>query len=273
MSLLEETRQLLKTYKISPNRLMGQNFLIDSSIFHSLASHANLTLDDAVLDIGAGFGFLTRFLAMKSRIVFAVEKDAPISHVLEERLKDVPNVRIISGDVLIAAVPEFDKVVAAPPYQISSPLLMWLFNREFSCAVLVLQKDFAERVVAEVGSESYSWLTVYTHFQAKAEVLEDVPRERFCPEPEVDSVVLRLTPYSEPPFKLRNSTLFARLLKHVFSERNKKVNNAVLPFAKNTLGLSLEDAKLRLSKLSFSQERVRALPPEAFGELAHAFID
>jgi 16S rRNA (adenine1518-N6/adenine1519-N6)-dimethyltransferase len=273
MSLLEETKQILWTYGIIPKRLLGQTFVVDVSVFQRLVGYASLTANDVVLDVGAGFGFLTSLLAAKSRLVFAVEKDPSVAFVLGERLANVANVNIIKGDVLTTNLAPFDKLVSAPPYQISSPLLIWLFERRFECAVLILQEEFANRLVAKVGTEDYSWLTVYTCSRGTVELLDDVPRNMFHPEPEVDSKIVRLTPCAQSTFNFNNARLFVQMLKCVFSERNKKLSNAALPFAKNVLRLSTEDTKSRLKKLPFCEERVRTLSPETFGEIAHVLID
>ena len=273
MSLLEESKYLLRVYGIVPNRLLGQNFVVDGSVLQRLVDYASLTPNDVVLDVGAGFGFLTGLSAARCRIVFAIEKDNSVASVLEERLVGVANVTIIRGDALTIDVPPFDKLVSAPPYRISSALLTWLFDRQFVCAVLILQKEFAKRLAAKVGTQDYGWLTVYAHSRGVVELLDDVPRSMFHPEPEVDSMIVRLTPHAQPMFNINNPRIFVQMLKHVFSERNKKLSNAALPFAKNVLGLSVEDARLRLRKLDFWEERVRILTPEAFGEVAHVLID
>ena len=175
--------------------------------------------------------------------------------------------------MLNTKLPLFDRVISAPPYQISSVLLTWLFDRPFKCAILILQEEFANRITAQLGTEDYSWLTVYAYYHARVESLDALPRQKFHPEPEVDSIIVRLIPRSQPAFLVNDRRLFKQMLKTVFTERNKKLINAALPFAKNLLRLSAEDAKLRLSKLSFCEERVRTLAPEAFGEVARVLID
>src|SRR3972149_7775458 len=119
---LSETKSLLRTHRILPNKLLGQNFLVDSSVFAKLAEHASLTGDDVVLDVGAGFGFLTRFLANKCKGVVAVEKDPRVAAVLREQLRGLANVTVIEGDMLKVAVPDFSKVISIPPYYLSSRL-------------------------------------------------------------------------------------------------------------------------------------------------------
>jgi len=273
MSLLEKTRRLLWNHHIVPNKFLGQNFLIDASIFPKLVDYASLNRTDVVLDVGAGFGFLTRFIAAKCARVLAVEKDSLVASVLHEQLRTENNISVIEGDVLNTALPLFDKVVSAPPYQISSALLKWLFARPFKCAVMILQKEFANRITAQIGTEDYSWMTVYAYHHTKVESLDALPRQKFYPEPEVDSIIVRLIPRSLPALPVNDPRLFGQMLKSVFAERNKKLVNAAFPFAKTVLKLSDEDAKLRLRKLPFCEERVRTLAPECFGEVARVLID
>src|SRR5512139_1387193 len=129
MSLLEKTKHLLWKYHIVPNKLLGQNFLVDGAIFPKLVEYASLDRTDVVLDIGAGFGFLTCFMAAKCARVLAVEKDSLVAAVLHEQVREKSNISVIEADVLNTALPVFGKVVSAPPYQISSALLKWLFAR------------------------------------------------------------------------------------------------------------------------------------------------
>jgi 16S rRNA (adenine1518-N6/adenine1519-N6)-dimethyltransferase len=272
MMSVSETKRLLRTYRIVSNRLLGQNFIVNTSIFPKLADYSSLSKIDVVLDAGAGFGFLTRFLANKCKSVLAVEKDPVVAVVLREQLKGLANVTVVEGDVLKATVPSFNKVASIPPYQISSRLLMWLFDRGFECAVLVLQKEFAGRLVAAVGSEDYGWLTVATRYRAEVQLLDAVPNFMFYPQPEVDSVIVRLKPWTATPFEVRDEPFFRRMVQWLFTHRNKKLSNAVASFIKNTLNVVREEAEKAACTFSFHEKRVRELPPEAFGELANALV-
>src|SRR5665647_2498288 len=148
----EETKQLLRTHRISPNKLLGQNFMVEPSLYPKLCTHAILSKADVVLDAGAGFGWLTCYLADKCRAVVAVEKDPQIAVVLREQIMDLGNVTVIEGDMLKVALPEFNKVIAIPPYYLSSHLVTWLLEKNIDCAVMILQKEFAGRLIADVGS-------------------------------------------------------------------------------------------------------------------------
>ena len=268
---ISETKRLLRTFRIVPNRLLGQNFMVEYSIFPKLSDYASLDKADVVLDAGAGFGFLTRFLANKCKSVLAVEKDPRVAAVLREQLKGSANVTVIEGDVLKVAVPCFSKVVSIPPYHISSRLLLWLFDKGFDCAVFVFQKEFAGRLVASVGSDNYGWLKVVAYQTVKIELLDAIPKYMFYPPPEVDSVIVRLTPWTDAPFEVKDEAFFRRMVRWLFTQRNKKLSNALAPFIKNTLKMTKEDAEKVAGTFLFREKRVRELPPEAFGEVANAF--
>ena len=96
---LEETKELLRAYRITPNKLLGQNFMVEPSFYEKLCTYSSLDRTDVVLDAGAGFGFLSRFLAEKCEGVLAVEKDRQIATVLQEQVKDIGNV--IGSDIEI----------------------------------------------------------------------------------------------------------------------------------------------------------------------------
>jgi 16S rRNA (adenine1518-N6/adenine1519-N6)-dimethyltransferase len=244
--------------------------MVEPSLFGKLCAYASLGVSDVVLDAGAGFGFLSRFLADKCKAVIAVEKDPQVAKALREQVKGIGNVTVIEGDTLKATLPEFNKVISIPPYYLSSNLVAWLLERNIACAVLVLQKEFANRLVAAVGSEDYGWLTVLTYQHAEAELLDAVPKGMFFPQPEVDSVIVRLKPWSEIPFKVKDEAFFKQIAKWLFTQRNKKLGKALAPFFKTNLQLSRQDAENLAVALPFHDKRARELTPEQFGALADA---
>ena len=248
-----KTDLLLKEHGIIPNKKMGQNFMIDSSIFHKLSEYASLCTTDVVLDVGAGFGFFTKFLAQICEKVVAVEKDKKIMEVLEDQLSSINNVTIVKGDILKVDLPKFNKVVSIPPYYLSSRLISWLFQQKIVCAVLILQKAFAEKLLALPDTDSYGWLTVISQYYAKIDLLDEVIAEKFYPKPEVDSIIVRIIPWSSHPFKVFNPQLFNIIIKYLFTNRNKKLTNAIQPFLKKNLDFS----KSRIQRLfiSFSISR------------------
>lgn len=270
--MLETARSLLRTYKIHPNSLLGQNFMIEPSTFKIMSDYASLGPDDVVLDVGAGLGLLTRFLAGKCKEVLAVEMDSQLVKVLVEHLKDLSNVTVISGNILRTQIPRFDKAVSIPPYQISSSLVPWLLERQFVSSVLIFQEEFAKRLVAPVGSEDYGWLTVFTYYRAECELLDRVPNRVFYPRPSVGSTIVRLRLKKQTPFTVKDDQLFIRFVQAVFTRRNRKVGNAVQPFIRDTLSKTEEQTRIISRKMPFCEERVRQLAPEDFGVLANALF-
>ncbi len=270
---LQETKSLLQLHRMVPNKLLGQNFMVDPSIFPKLSNYASLNNCDVVLDVGAGFGFLTRFLANKCKIVLAVEKDPRVAQVLREQVKNIANVTLIEGDVLKVDVPAFNKAVSIPPYYLSSNLVLWLLDRGFENAVLILQQEFANRLVAEVGSEDYGWLRVVTNHRAEVELLDSVPNWMFYPQPEVDSVVVRLKPWAVAPFTVKDEAFFRRLVRWLFTQRNKKLNNALVPFIRSERKLDKVAAGKIACALPLRDRRVRELSPKDFGALANALVN
>ena len=267
---LEQIQQLLKAHNITPNKLLGQNFLIQPAYYPKLAEYADLGKSDMVLDAGAGFGFLTRFLAERCRQVIAVEKDPQIARVLRETFRGADNVTVVEGDVLKAALPPFNKAVAAPPYYLSSELVLWLLNRKIDCIVLIVQREFAERLVAKVGSEEYGWLTVVVQQEAEAKLLDAVPKDMFYPPPEVDSVIVSIKPWATPPFQVKDAAAFLRLTKWLFTQRNKKLAKALAPYIRSAKKLGKQEAEKLAGSFPFSQKRPRELSPKDFGAIADA---
>jgi 16S rRNA (adenine1518-N6/adenine1519-N6)-dimethyltransferase len=270
MSLLEETKSLLRSHRIKPKKTIGQNFLVDPRYFQKLICYASLNNNDTVLEIGAGTGFLTNILKEKCKTVLAVEFDKKLVNVLREQLEDATNVRIIEGNILKVSVPSFNKTVSVPPYQISSRLLVWLFSKGFDCAVLVFQKEFADRLVATPGSEDYGWLTVFTYYNAQVELLDALSKSVFYPEPKVDSVITRLIPKRQPLGEQVGDIAFRRLLQILFTHRNRKVRGAILPYLRGLRGTTKLDAVEVAERVPYSDKRVRELAPEDLGVLANA---
>lgn len=246
--------------------------MVGSHFFQKMVDYASLSRDDTVLDVGAGFGFLTSLMKEKCKTVIAVEADSKLANILREQFRHASNVRIVESDILSARVPPFNKVVSIPPYQISSRLLPWLFDNGFDCAVLVFQKEFACRLVAPVGSENYGWLTVLSYYHAEVELLDEIHKSMFYPQPRIDSMIIRLESKTSRPFVSDNETSFQRLLQSLFTRRNKKVRNAALSYLKDAWGMPKEKAAKIADSLPLRDERVRELTPEDFGELANALI-
>jgi len=266
MMLLEETKRLLRYYKITPKKRLGQNFLVDENLLQKMVYYASINRKDTVLEVGAGFGFLTERLAEKADRVIAVEIDRRLVRALKERLRKHENITILHGDVLKIKVPHFNKVVSTPPYSISSPLQFWLLSKPFEEAVLSFQEEFARRLTASVGSKDYGRITVTTYYWADVEILDIIPKEAFWPPPKVDSLMIRLKP-RKAPFRVVDEKIFFDVVRAIFTQRNKKLRNAIIPFF-GQFRISRREAIKIADSLPFHDRRPRELSPEEIGLVA-----
>ncbi len=245
--------------------------MTNTEVLHRMISYASIAEEDTVLEVGAGLGFLTRLLSERCRKVVAVEVDPRLITILRRRLQSLQNVELIEGDVLSVSIPPFNKTVSTPPYSISSLLLFWLLDRKFDCAVLTFQREFAERMVAPVGSENYGRLTVTTYYRAEVELLDHVPKNAFHPPPDVDSTIVRITPRKSPPFTVRDEETFFHLVRTLFTQRNKKARMAIFSFLCGR-GVGKETALRLADSLPFHDKRVRELAPEDLGALTNEIL-
>jgi len=268
VNLLQQTKHLLKRYRVFPRKRLGQNFVVDRFFLNLLVNYADIAPEDIVLEIGSGLGYLTEILIRKAKKVIAVEIDPRLVRVIRKRLSGIENVEIVQGDILKMEIKDFDKVVSTPPYSISSPILFWLLERPFKLAVLTFQKEFAERLNAASGSEDYCRLTVMTYYKAEVELLDLVPKEAFYPPPEVDSIIVRIKPRRNPPFFVKDERVFRDVVRVLFTQRNKKVKNAILQFFREH-EIGKQEAQKLAASLPFHEKRVRELAPEDFGEIAN----
>jgi 16S rRNA (adenine1518-N6/adenine1519-N6)-dimethyltransferase len=236
-----------------------------------MVNYADVKADDTILEVGAGLGFLTRLLALHVKMVLAVELDRNLIAVLQRQLSSFKNVQIIHSDILTSSISGFDKVLSTPPYSISSPLLFWLLQRGFTVAVLTFQEEFARRLTADVGSRDYSRLTVATYYRADVELLEHVSKDCFYPSPDVDSIIVRVRP-KPAPFKVNDEEAFNELVKTVFTQRNKKLRNAIMPYLLKR-EIPREKAQEMADALTFHDKRVRELAPEDFGALTNELAE
>jgi len=268
MGLLEETRRILRNNKIFPRKKLSQSFLVEESILDKMISYASINRDDSVLEVGAGLGFLTERLAKVSGRVIAVEIDPKLTRILAHRLSGYRNVIILRGDILKVQVPEFNKVVSVPPYSISSPLLFWLLKRNFECAVLTFQEEFSQRLTALPGTKNYGRLTVSVYYHADVDLLDFIPKEFFWPAPKVNSMIVRLKP-RKPPFHVENEESFFNFVRAVFTQKNKKLRNAVKTFF-SSLNIPRSVYAQLTDSIPFHYRRVREMSPE---EIALVFND
>ena len=236
----------------------GQNFLVDEKVALKEVEYAQVFPTDVVLEIGPGKGVLTKLLAERARKVIAIEIDEKLVDNLINWVPD--NVELIHDDVLnvdFNSLPYFNKVVSNLPFEISSPLTFKLLDYDFDFAILIYQKEFANRMVADVGSEDYSRLTVGVYYKSVCDVLDIVSKNCFDPVPKVDSCIVKIVPRKEPPFIIENEGLFFDLTRELFNQRRKMIKNTI----QNVYNINVD--------VPYGDRRVEELSPEEIGRLSN----
>ena len=251
---------------------MGQSFCVDRELLKRLVEYSDIKTSDTVLEIGAGLGSLTLLLAEKAGTVLAVELDPSLAKILKRIVAERPNVRIVEGDILHQGHLAFRKVVANPPYSISLPLLLALLRWKFSSAVMTLQREFAEKLVARPGEEQYGQLSILASYSTDVEFLEKVRRSAFYPQPKVESVVVRIRQRA-PAFHVRDEEVFARMVKTLFTQRNRAVRNGLVTFLRNNAKATKAEARKLLDMFPHLDRRVEKLEEKDFADIANAAVD
>ena len=228
-SLSKVTKSILNENGIKLNKNLGQNYLIDKNKRDQIINFGNINKDDVILEIGTGIGTLTIELAKKAKKVIAIEQDSNICKILAKRLKDekIDNVELINDDALNVEFPKFNKIISNLPYQISSPITFKFLDYDFDLAILMYQKEFADRMNGEVGTKNYSRLSTMLYFKCDVEKLTDVSAESFIPKPKIDSSVVKLTP-KENKISHEDFKVYSKFTKALFQHRNKKIRNALI---------------------------------------------
>lgn len=260
-----ELKELLNSLGIRLSKSMGQHILVDEGILAEEVRLANVRDMDVVLEIGAGPGTLTTVLAERAKKVIAVENDPRFRGYLETAMPD--NVELIIDDFLKIELPDFDKVVANIPYNISSPIIFKLLEHEFTAGILILQLEYASRMVAGTGDPEYSRLSVKIDSKAHCEILRKVPRNSFFPMPRVDSAIIELVP-REPSYPIDDRECFDRVVDAVFNQKRKKIKNALLNKSR-WFGVEKDRFKPVAAELEWGDNRGEDLSPAELAELSN----
>jgi 16S rRNA (adenine1518-N6/adenine1519-N6)-dimethyltransferase len=228
-------KQLLDARHLRPRKRFGQNFLTDPRVASRIA--AALPQHAFVVEIGGGTGTLTAALADVARDLVVVEIDRDLAAILGDRFADHPNVRILTADILQldfrGMMDDADRpraVCGNLPYYITTPILERLLHNAgaWDCAVLMVQREYAQRLVARVGTAEYGSLSVYASYFANIEKLFDIGAAGFYPRPDVRSTVLRLVPKSHHTALVGDEAGLLWLIRAAFRHRRKTLVNSVV---------------------------------------------
>jgi 16S rRNA (adenine1518-N6/adenine1519-N6)-dimethyltransferase len=230
---------LLRAHGLRPKKSLGQSFLSDQALLERIATAAELSVDDLVLEVGAGLGTLTRHLAERAGRVIAVELDERLLEVLRAQLTDLSNVEIVHGDILelcrsgMPGAPLAHlgyKLVGNLPYYIASAVLRRFLERKPRPCLMVVtvQREVAERIVAAPGAMSV--LAVSVQFYGRPQIVTRIKAGAFYPRPKVDSAVLRVDVGEHPTVVLSSGVteaFFFRTVRAGFGHRRKTLRNSL----------------------------------------------
>jgi len=271
-----EIKVLLSRYNIRPRKRLGQNFLIDKNILKKIIIAGNFTKGDIVIEIGSGLGTLTEELAGLAKEVVAIEYDRKFCEILEERLSGIDNIRIICKDFLKLKMKDLlgedsqsikVKFAGNIPYYITTPIISHLISmREYIDTILVMvQREVAARIVAQPDTKDYGSLSCYVQFYMRPEIIRNIPKSAFWPEPNVESALLRLDVLKTPSVHVRDETFFFKIVRAAFQQRRKIILNSLSqsPADKDRLKAVLTDLNID------PMRRGETLSLEEFAEIAN----
>ena len=229
-------RQELKEYGLIPRKGWGQHFLVDRNILNKVIWAAQVEKEDTVLEVGPGLGEMTFALARQAKRVIAIEIDSKLVAILNEKMKNYPNVEVVKSDILKVDFNQFlkkeghpIKVVANLPYQVSTPLLFrFIESKEtFSTFTLMLQKEVAERMVAPPGGKEYGPLSIFIQMFLDVSIRFFIKPSAFFPPPKVESAVVQMVWKEKPMIETNDEEWFKRVVKACFGYRRKTLVNAL----------------------------------------------
>ena len=277
-----DPRRVLARHGLAAKKSWGQNFLHDRSVLARIVAAVGATGDDVVVEIGAGLGTLTAALAQAApapRRVLAVERDPDMQRVLAAELAGDARVEVVGADALTFDYAAASRAAGRPvvvvgnlPYQISSALVLALVGAGtrggVARAIVMVQREMAQRIVAPPGSRTYGRLTVAIAQHAEARILFHVRPGSFHPAPAVTSSVVSLVPRAAPLAAVRDPALFEAVVKQAFATRRKMLRGAL----SGQFGDDAVAAAFAASGIA-GTERAEQLSVADFARLANALAD
>lgn len=241
MSLVEETKMIMKKYGIFANKRLGQNFLISEDVVSGIIDNSNISENDLVIEIGPGLGTLTSKLVEKAKKVVCIELDQKMVTILEDRFRLYSNIEIINDDCLKVDLKQIiskareegckeAKIVANLPYYITTPIIMKLLEErlDIKSITVMIQKEVAQRLAEKPGGKETGSITYTVWYYTIPRILFDVPNSSFIPEPEVTSSVIKFDVLDKPSIDVEDEEKFFKIIKASFMQKRKTLANALV---------------------------------------------
>ncbi len=240
-NLYEKTKFILNKYKLSANKSLGQNFLINDNVVDKIIESANVNKEDLIIEIGPGLGNLTEYLLEKAGKVIAIELDNRMINILQDRFSMYTNFELLNQDVLKVNLNSIIKngkmsnfknvkVVANLPYYITTPIIMKLLEDklDINSITVMVQKEVADRLIAKPGSKLSGAITYCVYYYAEPESVTIVDSDSFIPEPSVNSEVIKLVIRKKNAVNVLDEANFFKLIKVSFMQRRKTLINSIV---------------------------------------------
>lgn len=254
---ISEIKKIWEEEGFSLKKALSQNFLIDNNVVKKIVDKAGVQQGDNILEIGPGSGALTVEMLARGAIVYAVEYDKDIAHILKKYLGNNANFHLIEGDILkqdLSFLTYPVKIVSNLPYHITSPIIAKIadYKDTFTSATLMVQKEMADRILAKAPSTNRSSFSIFTSYYFLKKSLFTVKPGCFVPKPKVDSVILSLQPKKELP--LDDPAPFFAFVREAFSQKRKMISSTLKKYAiAETLSTLGCNPKARPEELSLTQ--------------------
>jgi len=239
--------------KYSKRHLFGQHFITDTRLLKHIVELADLNANTNVLEIGAGKGTLTKYIAQEARHVLAVELDNGLYAQAAVALRNYKNIKLIQGDILDMKDAGVDVIISSLPYSISGRFIEWLSGQGCTRAIVILQEDFVNKLVQAIGSKKYGPVSVLSQFCFNLTQEDMIPRKLFKPMPAVDSRIIKF----ERKLSLIDWKNVSRILKFLFSFRGKTIRSTL-----NRIGSMYSD--FVIPSITEDTRRIECLTPEEF---------
>ena len=284
-NILEETKFLMKKYKIKANKSLGQNFLINSEVVENIVNSSEITKEDMVIEIGPGLGTLTKYLLDKAGKVLCVELDTKMIKILQDRFLIYDNFEVINTDVLKLNLNDIIyenkkqgkikdvKVVANLPYYITTPIIMKLLEEklDIKSITVMIQKEVVDRLIETPGGKNTGAITYTVYYYCDSEKIMEVPNSSFIPEPEVTSEVIKMNLRSKPVVDIDNNKVMFMVIKSAFMQRRKTLLNAL---TNTKVFLNKEEGLKILNELNLNENvRAEELSIQDFANIAKSITE
>ena len=241
----------------NPKKSLGQNFLIDNNIINKIIKVGNITKNNTIMEIGAGYGSLTAAIAsLEPKKIFAIEKDKKLSLFLKKKFESHKNIKVINDDVLniIEKKKSEENIIVFGnlPYNVSTKILASLIMLEkwppwYDVLILMFQKEVADRILAKTHTKDFSRLSILANWRFDIKKHFDISKNCFFPKPKINSSMLSFKPKKNNLYKLKDPKNLEKVTRILFSNRRKMINKNFTKLFENYISVA-KDLNINLNK-------------------------